>query len=99
EAFEDTKSGLASTHARTILAAAPTPALAAKLTKARLRRLLIAAGRQRNIDARIDQLHTAFAGEQMRAWKPPSEHRPEHWSCNSTPPAEPPSISPQQPKT
>ncbi len=60
------ESGLAAAEARTILAAAPTPALAAKLTKARLRRLLIAAGRQRNIDARIDQLHTAFAGEQMR---------------------------------
>jgi len=66
EAFKDSRSGLASAEARTILAAAPTPALAAKLTKARLRRLLIAAGRQRNIDARVDQLHTAFAGEQMR---------------------------------
>ena len=63
---KDSRSGLASAEARTILAAAPTPALAAKLTKARLRRLLIAAGRQRNIDARVDQLHTAFAGEQMR---------------------------------
>jgi transposase len=66
EVFKDSRSGLASAEARTILAAAPTPALAAKLTKARLRRLLIAAGRQRNIDARVDQLHTAFAGEQMR---------------------------------
>ena len=66
EAFKESRSGLAAAEARTILAAAPTPALAAKLTKARLRRLLIAAGRQRNIDARVDQLHTAFAGEQMR---------------------------------
>ena len=66
EAFKESRSGLAAAEARTILAAAPTPALAANLTKARLRRLLIAAGRQRNIDARVDQLHTAFAGEQMR---------------------------------
>jgi transposase len=66
EAFKDSRSGLAAAEARTVLAAAPTPALAAKLTKARLRRLLIAAGRQRNIDARVDQLRTAFAGEQMR---------------------------------
>ena len=63
---KDSRSGLASAEARTILAAALTPALAAKLTTARLRRLLVAAGRQRNIDARVDQLHTAFAGEQMR---------------------------------
>jgi len=47
EAFKDSRSGLASAEARTILPAAPTPALAAKLTKARLRRLLIAAGGQR----------------------------------------------------
>jgi transposase len=66
EAFKDQKSGLASAEARTILAAAPTPALAAKLTKARLRRLLIAAGRQRNIDVRVDQLHTAFAVQRLR---------------------------------
>lgn len=66
EAFKDMKSGLAAAEARTILAAAPTPALARKLTKARLRRLLIAAGRQRNIEVRVDRLHGVFAGEQMR---------------------------------
>jgi len=66
EAFKDTKSGLASAEARVILAAAPTPALAAKLTKTRLRRLLIAAGRQRNIDVRVDRLHDLFAAEQLR---------------------------------
>lgn len=60
------KSGLAAAEARTILAAAPTPALAAKLTKARLRRLLIAAGRERNVEVRVDRLHAVFAGEQMR---------------------------------
>jgi transposase len=31
-----------------------------------MRRLLTAAGRQRNIDVRIDHLRTTFAGEQMR---------------------------------
>ena len=66
EAFKDTKSGLASAEARVILAAAPTPALAAKLTKTRLRRLLIAAGRQRNIDVWVDRLHDLFAAEQLR---------------------------------
>jgi transposase len=66
EAFKDIRSGLAAAEARTILAAAPSPALAAKLTIARLRRLLIAAGRQRNIDVRAEQLRTVFAGEQMR---------------------------------
>ena len=65
-AFKDQRAGLAAAEARTILAAAPTPSAAATLTKARLRRLLIAAGRQRNIDARIDQLLTVFASEQMR---------------------------------
>jgi transposase len=65
EAFKDTKSGLASAEARVILAAAPTPALAAKLTKTRLRRLLIAAGRQRNIDVWVDRLHDLFAAEQL----------------------------------
>jgi transposase len=66
EAFKDNKSGLASAEARAILAAAPTPALAAKLTKARLRRLLIAAGRQRNIVVWVDRLHDLFAAEQLR---------------------------------
>jgi transposase len=66
EVFKEQKSGLASAEARTLLAAAPTPALAGKLTKGRLRRLLIAAGRQRNIEARVDQLRTVFAAEQMR---------------------------------
>jgi hypothetical protein len=65
-AFKDQRAGLAAAEARTILAAAPTPGAAARLTKARLRRLLLAAGRQRNIDARIDQLLTVFASGQMR---------------------------------
>jgi transposase len=52
--------GLARPDARTILAAAPTPAEAARLTPARLRRLLVKAGRQRNLDRDIDRLRAIF---------------------------------------
>ena len=53
--------GLARSDARAILAAAPTPAQAAKLTPARLRRLLVKAGRHRNLDRDIDRLRAVFA--------------------------------------
>jgi hypothetical protein len=66
EAFVGTKAGLTSADARVILAAAPTPALAAKLTKPQLRRLLVKAGRRRNIDTRVEHLHTIFRAEQLR---------------------------------
>lgn len=59
-AFSKTAAGLTSVEA-----AAPTPALAAKLTKARLRRLLVKAGRQRYIDTVVDRLHAAFGAEQL----------------------------------
>ena len=52
--------GLARRDARTILAAAPTPAQAAKLTPARLRRLLIKAGRQRYLDRDVERLREVF---------------------------------------
>jgi transposase len=52
--------GLARPDARTILAAAPTPAQAAKLTPARLRRLLTQAGRRRDLDRDIERLRTVF---------------------------------------
>ena len=52
--------GLARADARTILAAAPTPAQAAKLSPARLRKLLLKAGRQRNIDRDIERLRAIF---------------------------------------
>jgi transposase len=52
--------GLARPDARTILAAAPTPAQAAKLTPARLRKLLIKAGRQRSIDRDVERLRAIF---------------------------------------
>jgi transposase len=52
--------GLARRDARTILAAAPTPAQAAELTPARLRRLLVKAGRRRDIDRDVERLRTVF---------------------------------------
>ena len=52
--------GLARADARTILAAAPTPAEAAKLTPARLRRLLVKAGRRRDLDRDVERLRAVF---------------------------------------
>jgi transposase len=52
--------GLARADARTVLAAAPTPAAAAKLTPARLRRLLIKAGRRRDLDRDVARLRAIF---------------------------------------
>ncbi|HEU4361152.1 MAG TPA: IS110 family transposase [Mycobacterium sp.] len=59
-AFADLEGGLARPDARTILAAAPTPAQAAKLTPARLRRLLIKAGRKRYLDRDVGRLQEVF---------------------------------------
>ena len=52
--------GLARADARAILAAAPTPEAAARLTPARLRQLLAKAGRQRRLDRDIDRLRAIF---------------------------------------
>jgi transposase len=60
-AFDELPSGgLARPDARTILAAAPTPAQAATLTPARLRRLLTKAGRRRDLDRDIERLRQVF---------------------------------------
>jgi transposase len=64
-AFRDTREGLASPAARVILAMAPTPSTAAKLTRAQLRCLLKRAGRKRGIDAEAERLHTVFRGEYL----------------------------------
>jgi len=53
-------------EARTILAAAPTPADAAQLTLTQLRGLLKKAGRSRGIDAEATRLRDAFRVPQMR---------------------------------
>jgi transposase len=57
--------GLTSREARAVLAAAPTPTRAAKLTRAQLQALLRRAGRRRNLDQWVERLHAAFRVEQL----------------------------------
>jgi transposase len=49
-----------------VLAIAPTPAAAAKLSKARIAAVLRRAGRQRGIDMTAAQLHAALRAPQLR---------------------------------
>ena len=65
-AFASARGGIMRPEARVILAAAPDPAAAAKLTLAQLRALLKKAGRVRGIDAEAARLKDAFREEQMR---------------------------------
>ena len=65
-AFGSARGGITRPEARAILAAAPTPADAARLTRARLASLLRKAGRQRGIEAEAARLHAVFQHEQMR---------------------------------
>jgi transposase len=65
-AFASVRDGIMRPEARAILAAAPTPADAAKLTLAQLRALLKKAGRSRGIDAEAARLREAFRAGQMR---------------------------------
>jgi transposase len=65
-AFAGAKGGIMRPEARAILAAAPTPATAERLTLAQLRALLRKAGRSRGIDAEAARLREAFRQEQMR---------------------------------
>jgi transposase len=65
-AFAAAKGGIMRPEARAILAAAPAPAEAAKLTAAQLRALLKKAGRSRGIDAEAQRLREAFRTGQMR---------------------------------
>ncbi|MFC5800411.1 IS110 family transposase [Streptomyces formicae] len=60
EAFAQHKHGLCSREARTILAAAPTPTAAARLTRRRLQALLKQAGRVHGIHAEADRNHEVF---------------------------------------
>jgi transposase len=66
QAFADARHGILRPEARTVLAAAPTPAAAARLTLAQLRALLRKAGRSRGIDAEAARLREAFRQQQMR---------------------------------
>jgi transposase len=65
-AFADLKGGITRPEARTILAAAPDPAAAARLTLSQLRALLKKAGRIRGIDAEAQRLREQFRTQQMR---------------------------------
>ncbi|MFD8007350.1 IS110 family RNA-guided transposase [Streptomyces mirabilis] len=64
EAFAGKRERLLAREARAILAIAPTPAEAARLTCARLRTAVTRAGRQRRIDAETDRLLQVF----RRTW-------------------------------
>jgi transposase len=65
-AFHTVKGGIRRPEARAILAAAPDPAAAAKLTVTQLRALLKKAGRSRGIDAEATRLREALRAPQMR---------------------------------
>ncbi|MFD8338960.1 IS110 family transposase [Streptomyces solisilvae] len=65
EAFS-TRDGLCAPAALVILASAPTPGQAAKLTRTQLRAFLKKAGRQRGIDAETERLHEVFRQPHMR---------------------------------
>jgi transposase len=60
------RGGIMRPEARTVLAAAPTPADASALTLAQLRALLKKAGRSRGIDTEATRLRDAFSTGQMR---------------------------------
>ncbi len=64
--FAPLKGGIIRPEARAVLAAAPTPADAAKLTLTQLRAALKKAGRSRGIDTEAARLREAFRTEQMR---------------------------------
>ena len=64
-AFAEARGGIMRPEARAILAAAPDPAAAARLTLAQLRALLRKAGRSRGIDAEAARLREAFRAVQM----------------------------------
>lgn len=65
-AFATKRGGLLRPEARAILATAPTPGAAARLTLAQLRALLRRAGRSRNLDHEAARLQEVFRGTWMR---------------------------------
>lgn len=65
-AFQHNREGITSSVARAVLAAAPTPEQAGKLTRAQLRSLLKKAGRQRGIEAEAQRFRDAPRIPQMR---------------------------------
>lgn len=65
-AFADKRDGLLRPEARAVLAAAPTPAAGAALTKAQIRGLLKRAGRQRGLDTEAARIQTVLRSQQLR---------------------------------
>jgi hypothetical protein len=65
-AFQVRGVGLDSREARAVLAVAPDPTTAAKLTTTQLSTVLRKAGRQRNIDVWAQRLRGLFTGEQLQ---------------------------------
>jgi transposase len=65
-AFAGKRDGIMRPEARAILAAAPAPGAAARLTLAQLRALLRRSGRTRGIDAEAARLRDALRREQLR---------------------------------
>jgi transposase len=65
-AFATKRGGILRPEARAILASAPTPATAARLTIAQLRTLLKRAGRSRSLDDEATRLQKVFRGTWMR---------------------------------
>ncbi|MEU4769346.1 IS110 family transposase [Actinosynnema sp. NPDC023794] len=61
-----TVTNLASPESRAVLALAPTPTAASRLTRARIATALRRAGRKRGIDALAAQLHQALRADQLR---------------------------------
>ncbi|MFE9688138.1 IS110 family transposase, partial [Streptomyces sp. NPDC006285] len=68
EAFADKRERLLAREARAILAIAPTPSAAARLTRTRLKTTVTRAGRQRRIEAETDRLLEVFC--QVRLCQP-----------------------------
>jgi transposase len=89
--------GLTRADARAILAAAPTPSQAAKLTRSQLRAALKRSGRTRDFDTAIDRIQAVFRATicaSAHKWKRRWATR--RWPCcgSSTQPAQPQTTSP-----
>jgi transposase len=65
-AFASTREGLCHPVARELLATAPTPEQAARLTRTQLRAMVRRAGRKRGIEAEADRLREVLRRPQMR---------------------------------
>lgn len=90
------REGVSHPIARVVLAAAPTPAQAARLTRTQLRSLLKKAGHRNTIDAEAERLQTAPRRCVNFRWsKRPWAVRPSRCCGNSTPPAAVPTTSPR----